>query len=131
MLNNLELRGNTDSERCFLLNLIQCYTVYQVMSSMQHGPQKIVLLHQFGPPSIRFSSISLLTYQIFLNQMRKTTKNPPSKWPPSQQTRKRASHLNFMATFLWCARWGTSSSAYWQLSSPNVMRNYLFNGMSI
>ncbi len=36
-------RGNTDSERCFLLNLIQCYTVYQVMCSMQHGPQKIVL----------------------------------------------------------------------------------------
>ncbi len=35
-------------------------------------------LHQFYPPSIRFSSINLLTHQSFLHQMRKT-KSPPSK----------------------------------------------------
>ncbi len=35
------------------------------------------------PPSIRFSSINLLTHQLFLHQLRRTTKNPPLFWPPS------------------------------------------------
>ena len=33
-----------------------------------------LFLHHFFPPSIRFSSISLPAHQIFLHQMRKTTK---------------------------------------------------------
>ncbi len=43
MLNILEVIANVDSERFFLLNLIRCYPVNQVMCSMQHGPQKILL----------------------------------------------------------------------------------------
>ena len=51
-------------------------------------------LHQFGCP-ISFSSINLVvpsvfppsiwsSHQFFLHQLRRTTKNPPSYWPPSE-----------------------------------------------
>ncbi len=65
MLNNFELRGNTDSERCFLLNLIQCYTVYRVMCSMQHGPQKIVLFSKKYTCTFNFVYKTMPKYACF------------------------------------------------------------------
>ncbi len=40
---------DTALERCFLLNLMQCYPVYQVMCSMQHGPLAFKTQHNITP----------------------------------------------------------------------------------
>ncbi len=65
-----------------------------VLSSHQFGPPSVLSSHQFGPPSV-WSSISLILHQFdppslwsshqnFFHQMRRTTKNLPSVWPPTK-----------------------------------------------